>query len=314
MNPTLHRLLYAAGLILLALALWVLVRQVGEIGVGNVLAALRSERPDTVGLAAALVAVNYFVLTFHDQLAVRYIGRRLSGWRVGATSFLGFAVSNSVGFGVFSGATVRFRFYSRWKVSASEISRIVAFYSSSTVLGLAVISGCSLAFDPPTALTALLPEPALRTLGAALLGGVAAYLLICVVRREPLRLGRLTLPLPSPGMSLGQVVISTADWVLCASILYVLLPSPRPPFLELTGAFAGAQLAGIVSHVPGSLGVFESLVVLSLRNAVAVKPLLQALLLFRVLYYVVPFAIALVVIFIDATFRRRGRRPAVAAS
>jgi len=138
-----HRLLYVAILLLLAFSLWVLVRQVGEIGLGNVLAALRSERPDTVGLAAVLVAINYFVLTFHDQLAVRYIGRKLSWWRVGATSFLGFAVSNSVGFGVFSGATVRFRFYSRWNVTAGEISRIVAFYSSSTVLGLAGISGCT---------------------------------------------------------------------------------------------------------------------------------------------------------------------------
>ena len=313
MSPSVHRILYAAGLALLALALWVLVRQVGEIGAGNVLAALRSERPDTVGLAAVLVAVNYFVLTFHDQLAVRYIGRTLSWWRVSATSFLGFAVSNSVGFGVFSGATVRFRFYSRWKVTAGEISRIVAFYSSSTVLGLAVISGCSLTFDPPSALTTLLPDLALRLLGAALLSGVAAYLLICVVRREPLRLWSLTLPLPSPGMSVGQVVISSADWVLCAGILYVLLPEPRPPFFEMAGAFAGAQLAGIVSHVPGSLGVFESLVVLSLRSSVDVTRLLQALLLFRVLYYVVPFAIALIVIFIDATFRRRSRRPAVGA-
>ncbi|MGE0393761.1 MAG: lysylphosphatidylglycerol synthase domain-containing protein [Vicinamibacterales bacterium] len=312
MSSSLHRLLYAAGLVLLALALWVLIRQVGEIGAGNVLAALRSERPDTVGLAAALVALNYFVLTFHDQLAVRYIGRRLSWWRVGATSFLGFAVSNSVGFGVFSGATVRFRFYSRWKVSGGEISRIVAFYSSSTVLGLAVISGCSLAFDPPTALTTLVPDLALRLLGAALLTGVGAYLLVCVVRREPLRLWRFTLSLPSPGMSVGQVLISSVDWVLCASILYVLLPSPRPPFFELAGAFAGAQLAGIVSHVPGSLGVFESLMVLSLRGAVDATRLLQALLLFRVLYYVVPFAIALAVIVIDGTFRRRTRRPALA--
>ena len=290
---------------LLGVALWVLVRQVEAIGVGNVLAALRSERPDTVGLAAALVALNYFILTFHDQLAVRYIGRRLSLWRVSATSFLGFAVSNSVGFGVFSGATVRFRFYSRWKVTAGEISRIIAFYSGSTVLGLAVISGCSLAFDPPGALTALLPELSLRVLGAALLAGVAAYVLSCVVRREPLRIGSFSLPLPSPGLSVGQVVISSVDWVLCASILYVLLPEPRPPFFEMAGAFAGAQLAGIVSHVPGSLGVFESLMVLSLRNSVDVTRLLQALLLFRVLYYVLPFAIALVVIFIDAAFRRR---------
>ncbi len=286
-------------------ALWVLVRQINEIGLGNVLAALRSERPDTVGLAAVLVALNYVVLTFHDHLAVHYIGRRLSWWRVTATSFMGFAVSNSVGFGVFSGATVRYRFYSRWNVTGGEISRIVAFYSSSTVLGLAVISGCSLAFDPPNALAALLPVLALRLLGAALLAGVGLYVLVCVVRREPLKIWRFTLPLPSPGMSLGQVAISSVDWMACASILYVLLPEPRPPFFELAGAFAGAQLAGILSHVPGSIGVFESLVVLSLRNDVDVTHLLQALLLFRVLYYLVPFAIALVVIFVDATFRRR---------
>lgn len=281
------------------------MRQVNEIGLGNVLAALRSERPDTVGLAAVLVVLNYFVLTFHDHLAVRYIGRKLSWWRVAATSFMGFAVSNSVGFGVFSGATVRFRFYSRWNVTAGEISRIVAFYSSSTVLGLAVISGCSLAFDPPNALAALLPILALRLLGALLLAGVALYVLVCVVRREPLRIWKFTLPLPSPGMSLGQVAISSVDWMACASILYALLPAPRPPFFELAGAFAGAQLAGILSHVPGSIGVFESLVVLSLRNDVDVTRLLQALLLFRVLYYLLPFAVALIVIFADATFRRR---------
>lgn len=302
---TLHKLAYAAGLVLFGLALWALFRQVHAIGVGNVLAAFRSERPDTLGLAALLTVINYAILTFHDQLAVHYIGRKLSWWKVSATSFLGFAVSNNVGFGVFSGATVRFRFYSRWKVTAGEISRIVAFYSGSTVLGLAVISGCSLALDPPVTLAAILPLVALRLLGAALLAVVAAYVVVCIVRHEPLRIFGFTLPLPSPGLSVGQVVISSVDWMACASILYALLPAPRPPFFALAGAFAGAQLAGILSHVPGSIGVFESLMVLSLRGSVDVTRLLQALLLFRVLYYIAPFAVALVVIFIDATFRKR---------
>ena len=289
-----HRLSVVVGLALFAIAIWILIHEVGTLGPGRVAAAFRQERRGALSLALALVALNYAVLTLHDQLAVAYVGRKLSRWRVSVASFVGFAVSNTMGFGVLSGATVRYRFYRRWDLNAAELSRIVAFYSGSIWLGLLVLGGLSLAVDPAPAMTTFVPAPTSRAAGVLLIAIAVAYVVACRIRRTPLRIGRFELPLPSPGMALAQIGVSTADWMLAASILFSLLPSPRPSYFSVAGAFAAAQLMGLVSHVPGSVGVFEGLMILFLKPAVDSAQLLQTLLLFRVLYYLVPLVVALV--------------------
>src|SRR5262245_55126316 len=100
-------------------------------------------------LAAALLltALNYAVLTGYDLLAFEYLGRPLPRGRrrIAFVSFLAYAVANSVGFAMLSGASVRYRFYGRWGITAEGLSRLVLAYSITFWLGLLLLGGLSLA-------------------------------------------------------------------------------------------------------------------------------------------------------------------------
>ena len=126
-----------------------------------------------------------------------------------------------------------------------------------------------------------------------------------MVRRAPLRVRGFELPLPTPTIALGQIAISALDWALAGAVLYALLPPGAPGFLAFLGAFLVAILLGMVSHVPGGIGVFESLMVVLLRPYLTSGELLPSLVVFRAVYYVVPLVIALVGLIADELWQRR---------
>jgi phosphatidylglycerol lysyltransferase len=77
-------------------------------------------------LALAITACNYLVLAGYDVLAFKYVGRAVALGPVVGVSMLAYAVANSVGFAMLSGASIRYRFYSRWGVTAEELSRALS--------------------------------------------------------------------------------------------------------------------------------------------------------------------------------------------
>ena len=206
-----------------------------------------------------------------------------------------------------SGAAVRFRFYTRWGVGALELSKIVLFQSTTFWLGLLVLGGATLGFAPHPWLRDLPAAPLVRALGLVLLGLGLAYAVLPLVRRAPLRFGRFEVPVPTERLAAGQFVLSILDWGLAAAVLWALLPPGAVPFGELLGAFLAAQLVGLVSHVPGGLGVFETLVVLALKPYLPAGAVLPALVLYRAVYYLVPLAAALALLVADEVRERRAQ-------
>jgi len=269
--------------------------------------------PSRLALALAFSALNYLALTAYDLLAFAYIGRAMSRARIAVASFLAYAISNSVGFGMLSGASVRYRFYTRWGVTAGDLSRIVFSYSVTFWLGLMALGGLSLVVSPLPGAEGLPGHVLLTAVGWLLMLAVAAYLLATVVRTAPLRLFRLSLPLPSPTIALAQLLVSTVDWALAGAVLYVLLPASDLSFLTFLGSFLVAILLGMVSHVPGGLGVFEGLMVLLLRPWLTSGELLPALVVFRVVYYLLPLSVALVGLVADEVHQRRAQAARVGA-
>jgi phosphatidylglycerol lysyltransferase len=258
-----------------------------------------------IGLAAALTLVNYGVLTGYDQLAFVYLGRRFPRWQISLASFVGYAISNSLGFAFLSGASARYRFYSRWGLSAHEVSRIVIFYSGTFWLGLIALGGWSLVIAPPPGLASLPAYGWARPVGLILIGVAATYVIASFFRRGEIRLGRLSLPgLPSPRLVAGQLALSVADWMLAAVVLWVLLPA-RAPFVTVLSAFVAAQFAGLVSNVPGGLLVFEGSLLALLGPSVPTSALLSAMVAYRLVYYLFPLALALLVLVVDASYERR---------
>jgi len=262
--------------------------------------------PSHLGLAAFLTILNYIVLTGYDFLAFASIGKTLPRARIAIASFLAYAIANNVGFAMLSGASVRYRFYTRWGVTAEELSRIVVSYSLTFWLGLLALGGLSLAISPPAGEG--LPAPGLTATAAWLLLIVtAAYIAATAVRRTPLRIGPVEIQLPSTSIAIAQVVISALDWTLAGAVLYVLLPSDSVPFFTYLGAFLAAVVLGHVSHVPGGVGVFEGLMLVLLRPYVDSSRVLPALVVFRLIYYLLPLAIALVALVADELRQRRSQ-------
>ena len=267
----------AIGLVLFLVALEVLRVELRTVTWHELTADVIQMPPSQLGLALALTVINYAALTGYDLLAFAYIGKTLPRGRIAVASFLAYAISNNVGFAMLSGASVRYRFYTRWGVTAEELSRIVVSYSVTFWLGLLGLGGLSLVVSPLPAARELPAHQLLTPVGWLLMLVPPAYLLATVVRRRPLRFRRFELPVPSPTIAAGQVLLSASEWALAGAVLYVLLPPSSLPFLQFLGAFLIAILLGMASHVPGGLGVFEGLMVLLLKpyltsGAVAAGP------------------------------------------
>jgi phosphatidylglycerol lysyltransferase len=270
--------------------------------------------PPRLAMALALTFLNYGVLTAHDLLAFVYVGRHVARARVAMASFVAYAVANNVGFAMLSGASVRYRFYTRWGVTGEELSRIVFFYVTTFWLGLMLVGGISLATSPlpNDVLPALRPVVVVTGWLLALL--VVAYLAATWMRTAPVRLWRAEVALPSPRLAAAQVALSTCDWILAGSVLYVLLPAGAPPLPAVLAAFLVAQLLGLASHVPGGVGVFEGLMILLLRPYLPSGALLPPLIVYRVVYYVLPLGIALIVLVADELSQRRAQAARVGAA
>jgi phosphatidylglycerol lysyltransferase len=267
-----------------------------------------------LALAMALTALNYVVLTGYDLVAFLYIGKRLPRARVMLTSFLAYAIANNVSFAMISGASVRYRFYSRSGVTAAELSRIVFSYTVTFWLGLFALGGLSLIVMPLPVYGSLSAGQFAPIAGGVLVLIPPAYVIATIVRRTPLRLWKLALALPTPRIATAQLAISVLDWVLAGAVLYVLLPASSMSFLPFMGIFLVSILLGMASHVPGGLGVFEGLMVLLLKPYLDSTELLPALVVYRAVYYLVPLTVALLVLVVDELHQRRGHVARVGAT
>ncbi len=302
------------GLALFLAALEVLRSQLGTVTWQGVVADILSTPPRRLSEAILLTVLSYTVLTGYDFLAFAYLGRRLPWRRVATASFLAYAISNNVGFAGLAGASVRYRFYTRWGVSAADLSRIVLSYLVTFWVGLLLIGGLSLALSRlPHEIG--LPVPSLAApIGWTLMLASAGYVVAALLRVGPIRVGRFEIALPPPGVALAQLGLSIVDWVAAAAVLFTLLPGGRVPFLAFLGAFLASQLLGLVSHVPGGLGVFEGMMVLLLEPFMPSSATLPALIVYRAVYYLLPLSVALLALVADEIHQRRSQAAQLTAA
>lgn len=318
-----------ATLLVLATALAVLRTELAGTRYHALMRAARGVPPERVALAGALTVLAYAVLSGYDALALAYVRRqpdrratderlpavRLPLPRVVATSAVAYAVSQTLGFAALTGNAVRYRFWSAWGLTGAEVTQAAGFVAATFTAGLVTVCGLALAFEPARELSLLgTPPIAGRLLGALLLAGSAAYVGWSALRRgRPLRIGGWAFPVPGPGFAVLQLALAAVDWAVGASVLWVLLPpTPGLAFLPFVGAFTIAQCAGLVSHVPGGLGVFETLLVVLLRPWLTAEQALGAALVYRGVYYLVPFALAVAALGAAEARRQRERLAAVA--
>ncbi len=291
----------AATVAVFIVAMLFLRHSIHQLALEDVLRQWRHLHAPAFAAAIALTALNYTLLTFYDVLALRYVGASLPYQRVAPISFSAFAIGHNLGVPSLSGGSVRYRAYSMAGLSTVQIATVIGFVSLTFGLGVALLIGLSLLAAPESNLAVMkLPPLALRSIGAALVAAPLLYVLWTWLARGSIRVRNWTLTTPSPALAGSQLLLAVMDLSLLATVLYVLLPPELGiDYFALLGAFLLAIGAGALSNVPGGLGVFESVLLLLLHTKSAAS-LLGAVLAFRVIYYVAPLTLALVIIAMQA--------------
>ena len=287
-----------AVLAIVAIALEVLRGALQHYRYRDLANALHEIPNDQIWLAALLTAVAYAILPAYDALALVYAGRRVPLRRVAFGSFIAYGLSQTLGFAALTGNAVRYRFWSSWGLSTSEIARAVAFAGTTFVFGVVAIAGVVLVVEPVSTVALLhVPLFAARIVGVVCVAVVAGYLAWSALRHEPVRIGRVEIPVPRFSTAVRQLLIAIADWSVAGAVLYALLPATtRPNLLPFLGVFLLAQFVGLVSHVPGGLGVFEALMVTLLAPTLGARDVVGALLAYRLIYYLSPFVLAVLML------------------
>jgi phosphatidylglycerol lysyltransferase len=293
MKKLLQRTSPFIGLIPFLIALWALYHVLRKYHYHDVIRSLGELPTGRVVMAVLLTIVNYLALTGYDTLAFRYIRHPLHYGRIAFASFISYVFGHNVGFSILGSGTVRYRLYSAWGLSALEIAQVVAFCTLTSWLGLFTLGGLIFLLEPleiPDLLR--LPFASIRLLGVILIGVVGGYLLWSALRKNPLKIKEWELPIPSLRISIPQTAIAAMDWTLAGTVFYALLPpSAGLSFPTVLSVFLLAQIAGLVSHVPGGLGVFEAVVLHLLSPVISASSVLGSLLAYRVVYYLLPLMI-----------------------
>jgi hypothetical protein len=296
---------------IIAAAVVVLYHTLRGIDIAKVLDAMQATRLRDVAVAAAFVAGAYFTLTFYDLFALRTIGRRDLSYAVAALSgFTSYAVGHNVGASVFTGGAVRYRIYSTYGLSGIDVAKICFVAGLTFWLGNAAVLGLGITYTPAAA-TAIdqLPPWINRTLALVTLSILLMY--VGWVWRTPRFIGRhdWVVALPNGPLTLVQIAIGIVDLGCCTAAMYMLLPEePYIGFVTLAVIFVAATLLGFASHSPGGLGVFDAAMLIALWQYDK-EQLLAGLLLFRLLYYITPFAFALVVLGVRELYLSLRARP-----
>ncbi len=290
-------LMPAVTLLIFSLAVVVLHHSLSHLRWADVLEELAHTRYRDIVFASLCAIGSYAMLTFYDLLSLRIIGHKLPLWRVIETSFTAYAVGHSVGLSSISGGSVRLRQYSADGLKALEIAAVVALCSLTFTLGVSTLLGLSLILEAEQAQTVLhLKLYLAHALGVLILGIIGVYLLTTAIRHRPISLGGQIFKLPPFRFSVAQLVVSCIDLSLAAGTLYFLLPDHIGlSFPAFIGIYVLAIAAGVASNVPGGLGVFEGVMLLMLPDVPKDK-LLGAVLLYRVIYYIVPFILGMVLL------------------
>lgn len=311
----LHKLGVALSLMVIGFALHILYQMLRDIDLDDVLKALRGTEVKTVALAGLCVAAGYFTLTFYDFFALRAIGRTEIPYRIAAfAGFTSYSIGHNVGASVFTGGAVRYRVYSSWNLTAIDVAKVCFIAGLTFWLGNAAVLGLGVAYHPEAASSIdQLPVWLNRVLAVVLLLILIGYVVWVSSRPRNVGRGNWTVTLPGGSLTLVQILIGIVDLSFCAIAMYILMPDePYVGFVVVAVIFVSATLLGFASHSPGGLGVFDAAMlygIMHFDSQFDKEELLAGMLLFRVLYYIVPFVISvMLLLFREVMLGAKARR------
>ncbi len=292
-----------ATVTLFCLVGYAIMQLTDEVRYDDVVEALAEMSLSSILLAMFFTALSFLALVFYDINAIDYIGKRLPFPYVALTAFSAYAVGNTAGFGALSGGAIRYRAYTRLGLSPEDIGRVIAFVTLSFGLGLAAVAAISLLVIAGE----IAPLISFSSFWLRVIAGTILAILgiLVVLGRDGriIEIGPATLRLPDSRTWSRQFLVTAFDIAASASVLYVLLPQTAIGWPVFLAVYAIAIGLGVLSHVPAGLGVFETVIIASLGSAVNIDAVLGSLVLYRLIYHVLPLLIAILAV--SATELRR---------
>lgn len=306
-----------------ALAAWLLYGQWNDnhLTLAKVRNDLLQIRVGWIIAAVVLTVLNYGVLVCYDYLAFRFARVRISLARVAFAAVTTYAFSYNFGATV-AGVPLRYRLYSSWKIPLAKIVQLMVILAFTFWFGVFALSGtlfvCSPLRIPDEKLRSIctkmvtdwkLHESAVkwfaylfsdsRPFGLVLLTLAAAYVGTSLLHRGSLKIFRWTLPVPPPRLTLYQIGIASADMLVAASVFYVLCPPVQGGYRTVLEVYLVAYVLNVLSHVPGGWGVIEAVITLLLGlydPAVNIPRVFAAIVVFRVVYFLLPLLVGAVLL------------------
>ncbi len=298
------------GLSAAAVSSWLLFRELRGLSFASLREAIASISPGRWILAVASTALAYGALTWYDRIALLHLGRKISWLFVGLTAFTTYAIAHTIGASVLSGAVIRYRAYSTRGLSVAEIGVLVAFCSFTFALGAVTLGGLLLLFRP--GLVERFdgaPDWLGNAAGAALIAAPSVFVLGSLLHFRPFRFRGFEVVYPRPPVAARQLLAGPLELIGAAGIIFFALPAAaNPGFIVVLGVFLASFSLALVSHAPGGLGVLE-IAFLEGMPHVPQANVIAALLVFRLLYLVLPFVFALAVVLAFERDRWRSLAP-----
>ena len=288
-----HWLLAVLACALALLVLHTLSGLLAEVHYEDIVAEISAMPGTRLALALLATCASYVALTGYDVSALRYAGAKVRTGTVMLTAFIAYALSNTVGLGVLTGGAVRLRLYSAAGVDTQQIAQAVGFNAVAFGVGMTTFGALGVWWDAGAlAATVGVPALLLELLAALVLAAVAAFIVLCHVRRDVQIHRHWQLRLPPAGLVQRQLLISALDLAAAGAALWCLLPAGAVPLPSFVAFYVTGIALGVLSHVPGGLGVFEAVILLACAGRVPAEQVAGALVLYRVIYYLLPLTLA----------------------
>lgn len=289
-----RRLLPLVGLTLFVLAVWVLQNAVQQFSWALFREHVSLIPTYRLAAAVATTVIGYLILTFYDKLALINFGIHLPWHKAAKASFLGFAFSNNITPSLLVGGTIRYRIYTTMGISGFNVTKVVGFCALTLWLGFMflgglIFSGTSVQFPDDVEW----PLPNLQILGWIFLLLILVYLILCRFVRATIVFRGKYFSLPALPVAGGQILVASLDLVASSLILFLLLPPVEnlsyPLFLAI---YLIGFMGGIISQVPGGLGIIETILILMLDAFIEPVQILSAVLVYRLIYFIAPLLAA----------------------
>ncbi len=282
------------SIVIVSAAFWVIYNTLQTISLADIKTHLHEFPTESLILAFMIAASSYLAITGYDVIALQHIRRDVQYSRAATAAFLASVFGNNIGFAMLTGTSIRYRIYSQIGLSAMEVAAVSSLCALTTILGMSVIFALAMVLQSGNTVQTDLPfSPVLmHYAGWIILSVIIGYLFYSKNKPLTVSLRNWSIRLPASITILKQIVLATANLSLVAMLIYVLLPAGTGvSYLAFLGVFALALIAGSASNVPGGIGVFESVILLGLPE-ISPAALLASILMFRVIYYLTPLALA----------------------